>query len=125
LARQPFRWPKFPNRKNIIMKALLAAVSVAALIAGAAGSANAQHDNHGGSQQHAGWGQDHGSDGHQWGRGDRMGYNDWNNAPRVDYRQHHLRRPPNGYEWRESNGQYVMAAVATGLVASMILDSNR
>jgi Ni/Co efflux regulator RcnB len=111
------------------MKALLAAVSVSALIAGAAGSANAQYDNHrdnnGGGQQHAGWGHDHGSDGHQWGRGERMGYNDWNNAPQVDYRQHHLRRPPYGYEWRESNGQYVMAAIATGLVASIIINSNR
>jgi Ni/Co efflux regulator RcnB len=53
-----------------------------------------------------------------------MGHNDWNGATRVDYRQHHLRRPPQGYEWRQSNGQYVMAAVATGLVASMILNNN-
>ena len=99
------------------MKALLAAVSVAALIAGSAGGASAQ--------QHAGWGQEHGSDGHQWSHGERIGYNDWNNAPRVDYRQHHLRRPPHGYEWRQSNGQYVLAAVATCLVASMILSNGR
>jgi len=116
------------------MKALIVAASVAALVAGAAGSVSAQDDHHGdhaqsytqyNNQQHSGWGQDHGSDGHQWNRGERMGYNDWNNAPRVDYRQHHLRRPPNGYEWRESNGQYVLAAVATGLIASIILNSGR
>jgi len=38
------------------------------------------------------------------------GYNDWNGAQRVDYRQHNLRAPPRGYEWRESNGQYILAA---------------
>ena len=52
-----------------------------------------------------------------------MGYNDWHNAPAVDYRAHHLRAPPHGYEWREVNGQYVLAAVATGLIASIILDA--
>ncbi len=50
-----------------------------------------------------------------------MGYNDYG----ADYRQHHLRHPPRGYEWRESNGQIIMAAVATGIVASIILDNNR
>ena len=71
-------------------------------------------------QQHAGWAKDQGA-GHNFHHGDRMGYNDWNSAQPVDYRQHHLRRPPNGYEWRQSNGQFIMAAVATGLVASVIL----
>jgi Ni/Co efflux regulator RcnB len=105
------------------MKALIAAVSAAALITAAAGSAYAQHDDHQDSHGggHPGWGQDHGADGHHWNQGERMGYNDWNNAPRVDYRQHHLNAPPPGYEWRESNGQYVLAAVATGLIASIVL----
>ena len=52
-----------------------------------------------------------------------MGYNDWNGARPVDYRQHRLRRPPRGYEWRESNGRYVMVAIATGLIASIILNN--
>ena len=124
------------------MKALLVAASVAALVAGAAGSASAQYGDHrdGGDHaqsytqynsqhadngQHRGWGQDHGNDGHQWNRGERMGYNDYNNAPLVDYHQHNLRRPPRGYEWRESNGRYVMVAIATGLIASIILNSGR
>jgi len=54
-----------------------------------------------------------------------MGYNDWNGAQRVDYRQHHLRQPPEGYEWRESNGQYVLGAIATGVIASAIIESGR
>src|ERR1700756_4795070 len=56
---------------------------------------------------HASWGQDY-SGNHQWRRGQRIGYNDWSGAQRVDYRQHHLRQPPRGYEWRASHGQYVL-----------------
>src|ERR1019366_1990619 len=73
--------------------------------------------------QHRGWGHDYGSAGHHWNRGDRVGYNDWSSAQPVDYRQHHLRKPPRGYEWRQSNGQYILAAVATGVIASIILNA--
>jgi Ni/Co efflux regulator RcnB len=76
------------------------------------------------SEQHAGWGHEYGG-GHNFRRGERMGYNDWSSAQPLDYRQHHLRRPPHGYEWRESNGQFVLAAVATGLIASAIINSGR
>jgi Ni/Co efflux regulator RcnB len=79
---------------------------------------------YGNDGDHPGWGQDQGS-GHTWSRGERMGYNDWNGAGRVDYREHHLQRPPEGYEWRESNGRYVMAAVATGVIAAIILNGDR
>ncbi len=73
---------------------------------------------------HQNWGRDYGG-AHKWKRGQRMGYNDWSSAPPVDYRAHHLRQPPRGYEWRESNGQYILAAVATGLIASIILNAGR
>ena len=33
-----------------------------------------------------------------------MGYNDWSGARVIDYREHRLRQPPRGYEWREANG---------------------
>lgn len=77
---------------------------------------------HGQPGAHQNWGKDYGGR-HKWKRGQRMGYNDWNNAPVVDYRRHHLRQPPRGYEWRESNGQYILAAVATGVIASIILNA--
>lgn len=101
------------------MKKFLLAASVAALVAGAAGAVNAYPDS-----QHAGWSQDQGAS-HTWSQGDRMGYNDWAGAQPVDYRAHHLRRPPHGYAWREFNGQFILAAVATGVVASIILDNAR
>jgi Ni/Co efflux regulator RcnB len=97
------------------MKTVTYAVAASALALFAAGGAMAQPD-------HSGWAQDQGS-GHQWKHGERMGYNDWSSAAPVDYRSHHLRHPPRGYEWRESNGQYVLAAVATGVIASIILNS--
>jgi len=104
------------------MKALTLAVAVSALAIGAAGVAAAQTDHAG--YNHPGWGQDQGAS-HQWQRGERMGYNDWSTAQPVDYRQHHLSRPHRGYEWRESNGRYVMAAVATGVIASAIINGGR
>lgn len=89
-----------------------------------ASAASAQPFENGRDTQHPGWGQDYGSS-HRWGQGEHMGYNDWRNAQAIDYRQHNLREPPEGYEWRESNGQFVLAAVATGVIASMIIDGGR
>jgi Ni/Co efflux regulator RcnB len=88
------------------------------------GQDNRGQDNYGQAASHRNWGKDYGGR-HKWKRGQRIGYNDWSTATVVDYRQHHLRQPPRGYEWRESNGQYVLAAVATGLIASIILNAGR
>ena len=55
-----------------------------------------------GQMRRPGWARDRG-DVYRWQRGERMGYNDWNRAERIDYRRHHLRKPPRGYEWRRSN----------------------
>jgi Ni/Co efflux regulator RcnB len=46
-----------------------------------------------------------------WGRG--MVISDWG--------RYHLRRPPYGYEWRYIDGNYVLAAVATGIISSIII----
>jgi Ni/Co efflux regulator RcnB len=60
---------------------------------------------------------------HNWRRGERISRDDWGRYQRVDWRHHHLRRPPRGYEWREVDGNYVLAAAATGLIASIIANS--
>jgi Ni/Co efflux regulator RcnB len=103
-------------------KILIGALALSLI--GAQASMAQPYGDHGDRGGHAGWGQDRGA-GHSWARGERMGYNDWNGAGRVNYREHHLRRPPSGYEWRESNGQYVLAAIATGVIASIIINSGR
>ncbi|HTX77009.1 MAG TPA: RcnB family protein [Terracidiphilus sp.] len=46
----------------------------------------------------------------EWKKGAHMRHEDWDRGQRVeDWRALHLRRPPQGYEWREVDGQYVMA----------------
>ena len=57
---------------------------------------------------------------HAWHQGDRIDRNAWGRYDRVDYRRYHLRQPPRGYEWRRVDNNYVLAAVATGVIASII-----
>lgn len=38
-----------------------------------------------------------------------------------DWGHHHLRQPPPGYEWVQSDNQFVMIAVTTGVIASIIV----
>jgi Ni/Co efflux regulator RcnB len=59
-----------------------------------------------------------------WRKGHRLSHDDWNRGQHIDYRAHHLRAPPRGYEWREVDGNYVMAAAATGLIASIIANAH-
>jgi Ni/Co efflux regulator RcnB len=53
--------------------------------------------------------------------GGRLAQSDWQSGRVIDYRTYHLRAPPPGYEWREVGGRYILAAVATGLIASIIM----
>jgi Ni/Co efflux regulator RcnB len=59
----------------------------------------------------------------EWKKGYHMKDEDWHRGAPVDYRQYHLHQPPHGYEWREVDGNYVMAAVATGVIASTVIAS--
>lgn len=38
----------------------------------------------------------------------------------VDYRRHHLRQPPRGYQWVQYDNDYMMVALTTGLIAAII-----
>jgi Ni/Co efflux regulator RcnB len=58
-----------------------------------------------------------------WKKGQKMQDEDWKRGSQVDYKAHHLKAPPSGYEWRQVDGNYVEAAVATGLIASVIVAS--
>ncbi|MDL2191848.1 RcnB family protein [Cobetia sp. LC6] len=81
-------------------------------------------------QQHAkqGHGQSqaarHSSGPKNWKRGDHVSrayYNDkryWVS----DWKAHHLSRPPEGHRWLKVDGRYVLTAVATGVITSIILD---
>lgn len=39
-----------------------------------------------------------------------------------DWRTHHLRPPPRGYHWVQTGGDYVLAAIATGVIADLIIN---
>lgn len=56
-----------------------------------------------------------------WKKGGRIQHQDWDRGDKVDYRQHHLRRPSRGYEWREVDGNYVMAN-QDGVIVSVVPD---
>jgi len=45
----------------------------------------------------------------EWKRGSRINQGDWNRGAQVDYRANHLQRPPEGHEWRNIDGNYVLA----------------
>jgi Ni/Co efflux regulator RcnB len=72
----------------------------------------AQKDNHGGYVRHD-----------EYKKGYKMPPADWARGQRVDYRTYHLSAPPNGYEWRSVDGNYVLGAIATGVIASAIVAS--
>lgn len=58
----------------------------------------------------------------RWAKGQRLDARYRGNGYYVsDYRRHGLRTPPRGYRWQRVNDQYVLAAIATGLIASVII----
>ena len=59
----------------------------------------------------------------EWKKGYHMKPEDWHRAQPIDYRHYHLNAPPHGYEWRSVDGNYVLAAVATGVIASAVVAS--
>jgi Ni/Co efflux regulator RcnB len=67
-------------------------------------------------------GYDHpyGPPGYGWHRGDH--YHGDRYVVR-DYGRYHLRYPPPGYEWVQNGGQFVLIAVASGVIADIILNS--
>lgn len=58
----------------------------------------------------------------EWHKGARIAPNDWNRGDHIsNWSHYHLSRPPRGYEWRRVDGNYVLAAVATGVIASVVV----
>lgn len=86
---------------------------------------NAQrHDDHGPDRH-----DDHRDDRHDDRRDDRRGppYRrgerlapDHRGSRVADYHKHHLKPPPRGHEWRRVDNTYVLIAVATGLITSVV-----
>jgi Ni/Co efflux regulator RcnB len=82
-------------------------------------------DDHRGDDRRGG---DHHWDGagpnHDLRRGGRLPANYRNRQYVVnDYRSHNLRPPPRGYHWVQTGGDYVLAAIATGVITDLIINS--
>jgi Ni/Co efflux regulator RcnB len=70
--------------------------------------------------------QDHPDDHHQqyvkheeWKKGAKIRNEDWARGEQVDWHAHHLRRPPAGYEWRQVDGNYILARPSDGVIFSV------
>jgi Ni/Co efflux regulator RcnB len=110
------------------MKRLLTSALALTLLTGTAAMAQPdRHDDHGGyAQGHDDHRDNRGNDnrggGHHWARGQRLPsayYQDRSHY--IDYRSHHLRAPPRGYRWVQTDdNNYAMVAITTGLIASLI-----
>ncbi|MGC1784670.1 MAG: RcnB family protein, partial [Acidobacteriaceae bacterium] len=82
-----------------------ALASLAAMLSGGASFAQDHHDNHQYVRHD------------EWKKGTHIQKQDWSCGEQVNYRTYHLQAPPHGYQWREVDGNYVLAAVATGVIA--------
>lgn len=56
----------------------------------------------------------------RWARGERLPSNYRTRSYYVDYRRHHLRQPPRGYQWVHVNNQYLLVAIASGLISQIV-----
>lgn len=56
----------------------------------------------------------------EWKHGAHIRQEDWARGEQIDYRQHHLKPPPRGYEWREIDGNFVLAA-SNGVISTVVV----
>lgn len=96
----------------------LALSTLAAVLTGGVAIAQDHHDDQQAQEHHDKYVRHN-----EWKRGARMKQEDWSRGERVDYRQHHLRKPPSGYEWRAVDGNYVLAS-GSGVISSVEIQAD-
>lgn len=125
--------------KRLIITTLAATLLAGTALSGTAMAAGQRHDDRGRYDQRHDSRYDRHDDrrDHRYDRRDeRRDYRRWQRGQRLDaryrgngyyvsdYRRHGLRAPPRGYRWQRVNDSYILAAVATGLIASVIIANN-
>ena len=55
---------------------------------------------------------------HQFRRGERLP-GEWRHGPAIDWRAHHLRRPPRGSYWVRAHDDYALIARSNGVVLDL------
>ena len=82
-------------------------------------SKNQGHGNNSAQRDERGAGPDH-----AFQRGGRLPQQYRNNQYVVDdWRGHHLSAPPRGYHWVQTGGDYVLVAIATGVILQLLLNN--
>ena len=62
---------------------------------------------------------------HNWYRGSRLPPEYRSRQYIVDdWRGHRLSAPPRGYHWVQSGSDYLLVAIATGVIAQLLINSN-
>ncbi|HZD48423.1 MAG TPA: RcnB family protein [Silvibacterium sp.] len=56
----------------------------------------------------------------EWKKGYHMEQSNWGRGEQVDWHAHHLRQPPAGYEWREIDGNFVLAT-SDGVISTVVV----
>jgi Ni/Co efflux regulator RcnB len=105
-------------RAGVIAALLVTSVSVPAM----AQHRQPSHPQAHGQQQRPSWREVTASRGHKWRKGQKLARNQRRYVV-SDWNRRGLRTPPRGYQWvRENNnsGDYLLVAVATGLIASIL-----
>jgi Ni/Co efflux regulator RcnB len=107
------------------MKRLMTAALALSLLGGTA--AMAQPDHGYGHDDHHAYSSNDGHDNgrhmgqqRQWARGQRLPPEYRSRDHYVDYRRHHLRAPPRGYQWVQVDNNYALVALTSGLISSII-----
>jgi Ni/Co efflux regulator RcnB len=84
-----------------------------------------RRDDHREGYANGGWRTDERGAGpeHRFHRGDRLPREYRSNQYVVDdWRGHQLSAPPRGYHWVQTGGDYVLVAIATGVILQLLLD---
>ncbi|MCX7175897.1 MAG: RcnB family protein [Proteobacteria bacterium] len=80
---------------------------------------NQRHSNDGSRRDERGAGPNH-----AFYRGDRLPVEYRHNSYVVDdWRSHRLSAPPRGYHWVQTGGDYVLVAIATGIILQLLLNN--
>jgi Ni/Co efflux regulator RcnB len=92
---------------------ILTASALAVSLCGGVAIAQDHHDDQDHHQQYV-----HHDD---WKHGSHIRHEDWDRGEQVDWHSHHLKRPPSGYEWRQVDGNFVMARVSDGYISTVVV----
>ena len=103
--------------KRILLAASFAALLLSTSVAFAGGKGNGHGGGHGGHPpgKHKGWHK-------QYKRGERIETVSPALRYYIDHHHHRLSAPPPGHRWvRHPDGRYILVAVATGIIADILL----